>query len=61
MLIAKYDNICKSHGSFEDYELYKPMVRMASLTRWLVSLPDLSNGNVKECLILLLMGCYMIT
>ena len=37
MLIAKYDNMLQKalEKAFEDYELYKPMVRMAGLTRWL--------------------------
>ena len=36
MLIAKYDNMLQKalEKAFEDYELYKPMVRMAGLTRW---------------------------
>ena len=34
MLIARYDNMLQKalEKAFEDYELYKPMVRMAGLT-----------------------------
>mgnify|MGYP000642991766 FL=1 len=44
MLIAKYDNMLQKalEKAFEDYELYKPMVRMAGLTRWL----DVSTTTV---------------
>ena len=37
MLIARYDNILQKalEKAFEDNELYKPMVRMAGLSRWL--------------------------
>ena len=44
MLIAKYDNMLQKAlaKAFEDYELYKPMVRMAGLTRWL----DVSTTTV---------------
>lgn len=44
MLIARYDNMLQKalEKAFEDYELYKPMVRMAGLTRWL----DVSTTTV---------------
>ena len=44
MLIAKYDNMLQKalEKAFEDYELYKPIVRMAGLTRWL----DVSTTTV---------------
>ena len=44
MLIAKYDNMLQKalEKAFEDYELYKPMVLMAGLTRWL----DVSTTTV---------------
>lgn len=37
MLIARYDNMLQKavEKAFEDKELYKPMVRMAGLCRWL--------------------------
>ncbi len=37
MLIARYDNMLQKalEKAFEDKELYKPMVRMAGLSRWL--------------------------
>ena len=46
MLIAKYDNMLQKalEKAFEDYELYKPMVRMAGLTRWL----DVSTTTVHK-------------
>ena len=36
-LIAQYDEMIQKaiEKAFEDKELYKPMVRMAGLTRWL--------------------------
>ena len=35
---------------FEDKELYKPMVRMSGLSRWLdVSTTTIQNGRKKEC------------
>ena len=44
MLITRYDNMLQKalEKAFEDYELYKPMVRMAGLTRWL----DVSTTTV---------------
>ena len=37
MLIARYNNMIQKavEKAFEDKELYKPMVRMAGLSRWL--------------------------
>lgn len=46
MLIARYDNMLQKtvEKAFEDKELYKPMVRMAGLCRWL----DVSTTTINK-------------
>ena len=46
MLIARYDNMLQKavEKVFEDKELYKPMVRMAGLCRWL----DVSTTTINK-------------
>ena len=46
MLIARYNNMIQKavEKAFEDKELYKPMVRMAGLCRWL----DVSTTTINK-------------
>lgn len=63
MLIARYDNMLQKalEKAFEDNELYKPMVRMAGLSRWLdVSTTTIIKWQREGMPHIVIDGVYMI-